>query len=244
MAINDITYPTPAGPNALNSDGSTINVSGHDNGNRLVYFTIFEYASSIGPPIGGGTAYAHNAGFPFSGSAPAWGSQSVPSSGLNKFFSGSDAAGSVSMFPFHLDPPSGTWGGGASALVATAWTLKLDTPFEGANPAFLGKLNQPAFLIYSADPNFVGSWYSLPLEFGGKNGDQAVWKLTKTAGKANNGSHTWSLRLLFREGNEIAFRTSSRAKREMPFPITLKPTRRPVAPFRKLPESITLSPAP
>jgi len=231
-----ITAPTPAGPNPITSAG-TVNVTGaNQTPSNPINFTIFEYHAAIGPFIGSAPVNVPVGNF----ATPvlAWGSLSLSASGANKFLSGCDSTGFKSMFPFHVDPPSGYKLILESKLYPAGLNLLVDSHFEGGNKTAREALNQPALLFYSQDPQFTGNWYSPPIEFGG---DQAFWQLKMVATNHRSKGHTWLLSLQFLSGETGTYLVKTKDPKKEPFPIKLKLKSQPAGPFTTWPKSITLS---
>ncbi len=113
-------------------------------------------------------------------------------------------------------------------------TLQLGHCVEAGTCPACDRLNRPALLVHSRDPQFVCCWFGQAIDVGDDSCDPAYWMLQKTA------LDTWFL-CLRRVGQELAV-YHLRAIKKHRFPIELK-RGRVGKEFTKWPQTITIRPA-
>jgi hypothetical protein len=113
-------------------------------------------------------------------------------------------------------------------------TLQLDSPVEAGTSSACERLNRPALLVHSRDPQFVCCWFGQAIDLGDDSCDPAYWMLQKTA------LDTWFL-CLRRVGHELAAYHLTAIKKHR-FPVKLK-RGRVGKEFTQWPRTITISPA-
>jgi hypothetical protein len=122
--------------------------------------------------------------------------------------------------------------------VPVALQLRLDSPVRPGTCSNCDQLNGPTLLVYSHDADFVGCWFSQPIEFCADGSPPGWWMLQTKDAK------TWTLELRHKDALVVTYRFTAASEQKVPFPMTLHIVGKGGKECKNWPRTVTVDPAP
>ncbi len=122
--------------------------------------------------------------------------------------------------------------------VPVALQMRLDSPVRPGTCSNCDQLNGLTLLVYSHDADFVGCWFSQPIEFCADGSAPGWWILQTKDAK------TWTLVLRHKDALVVTYGFTSATEQKVPFPMTLHIVGKGGKECKNWPQTVTVDPAP